>query len=65
VRRECRGGAELFWGEAGGEASLTRVVREGARQAEPAELPKFDGFKDGVGAAMEVTKSIEPFDGHG
>ena len=51
--------------EAGGEVRLTGVGREGARQAEPKELPKFDGFKDGVGATVEVTNSIEAFDGHG
>ena len=53
--------SELCWGDAGGEASLTRIVRDRARQAEPEELPKVDGFKDGVGTAMQVANSIESF----
>jgi len=47
--RRCRRRAKLLWGQAGGEASLTRVVGDRARQAEPEELPKGDGLKDGVG----------------
>ena len=59
--RRCRRRGKLLWGQAGGEASLTRVVGDRARQAEPEELPKGDGLKDGVGTAVEVTNSVEPF----
>ena len=42
-------------------ASLTGVVGGRARQAGPEELPKGEGGKDGVGPAVKVPNSVEPF----
>jgi hypothetical protein len=55
----------LLWGQAGRERNLARVVGDGGRQAQPEKLPEGDGLKDGVGTAVEVTNSVEPFDGQG
>jgi hypothetical protein len=63
--RRCPRRAKLLWGQAAAEESLTGVVGDGARQAEPENLPEGDGGKDGVGTTVEVANSIEPFDGHG
>ena len=61
MARRCGRRTELLWGQAGGEESLTRVVGDRARKAEPEELAKGDGLKDRVGTAVEVTNSVEPF----
>ncbi len=65
LQQRCRRGAELLWGQAGRERNLGRVVGDGGRQAQPEKLPEGDGLKDGAGTAVEVTNSVEPFDGQG
>ena len=63
--RRCSQRAKLLGGQAAGEESLTGVVGDGAGQAQQEELPEGDGGKDGVGTAVKVANSVEPFDGHG
>ena len=65
VRRGDWGGAEAgCWGRSGrGRQKLTGVVGGRPRQAEPKDLPEGNGLTDGVGTAVEVANSVEPFDG--
>jgi len=62
--RKCPQRAELLGGQAAGEESLTGVIGDWAGQAQPEALPEGDGGKDGMGTAVEVADSVEPFDGH-
>jgi len=55
----------IVGGHGGREKQLTGIVRDRTRQAKPEEFAKSDGFKDGVSTAVEITNSVEPFDGQG
>ena len=58
--RRVSGGAQAESSCGGGKRregkKLTGIVGDRPRQTEPEELPKGDGLKDGVGAAMEVAE---------